>query len=135
MGVNTHEAQTEVAQHVKDRGYRDGWTLEQFILRNVAKLQEELAEVSQTVVAPGPWLLDEAILRAGETARLTFDNKKVWRSDIDVLDVEALRGELADCQVVLLNLASAVEELSERHFDVVLEAVRKSKADVERGVR
>ncbi len=133
--MQTYEAQVETADHVAARGYRNGWTLEQFVCRQIAKLQEELAEAEHLTIVSGGWLLSQAMMRAGETARLTFDNKNAWQGEIVIVDPEALRDELADVQVVLLNLASAVEELTGRHYDVVHEAVRKSKVDVTRGVR
>ena len=39
-------AQKEVAQLVAERGYRDGWTAEQFAARQVARLMEGLEELA-----------------------------------------------------------------------------------------
>lgn len=124
-------AQTIVAANVAARGYRDGWTAEQFVARQLAKLTEELAEGATGALVTNPGCLPSwlAVLSdAGILARKAFDRRDVWR-DIPLVNPDALRSELADMQVVLFAAAAALD------FDVVQAAIDKSSADVARGVR
>jgi NTP pyrophosphatase (non-canonical NTP hydrolase) len=130
--MDSREARDIITRNVARRGYRKGWTLDQFIARNIAKLQEELAEASEHVRGDG--FLGDVIWRAGRAARGTFDLHEAWSGAV-VTDPEKLREELADVMVVILNMAAVVEELTGRDYDVVWEAVRKSQEDVARGVR
>ena len=124
-------AQEIVAANVAARGYRDGWTAEQFVARQLAKLTEELGE-SLDQLAGLPRLADVDWLTAGytvgQTARQPFDHKEIWFS-VYLENPDRLRSELADMQVVLFAAAAALD------FDVVQAAIDKSGADVARGVR
>ena len=121
-----------VAANVAARGYRDGWTQEQFVARQLAKLQEEVSEAAIsicTINSPKKlrrWIMES--VRAGIRARYAFDTPELWRNT-SVVDPDALRSELADMQVVILAAAQALD------FDVVQAAIDKSSADVARGVR
>ena len=121
-------AQTIVAANVAARGYRDGWTAEQFVARQLAKLTEELSEALACMRDPGwhHYWTDDAHV-AGRLAREDFDRKVLW--DTVTVDADALRSELADMQVVLFAAAAALD------FDVVQAAIDKSSQDVARGVR
>lgn len=120
--------QEQVAANVAARGYRDGWTDEQFIGRQVAKLFEEggeLVKLIETGRALEPrWV---AYARAaGRLCRIAFDEND-WRHV--TIDKEKAKAELADIAVVVLTMADALG------FDVCRAAVEKSAADVERGKR
>ena len=118
-------AQTIVAANVAARGYRDGWTAEQFVARQLAKLTEELAEAVSGTRVFGGWT--NCLIYAGSLARQRFDEPFYWRNVKEIS--EDIRSELADMQVVLFAAAAALE------FDVVQAAIDKSGADVARGVR
>lgn len=123
-------AQQVVAANVAARGYRDGWTMEQFVARQIAKATEELNEAANHIVtsrvrAHG-WLTDLSF--AGEYAREAFDDKRRWLN-VSIEHSDALCSELADLAVVLFTVAEALD------FDVIQAAIDKSSADVARGVR
>ena len=136
----TKSLQKQVYEQVARRGYREGWTPEQFAARQVAKLQEELGELALKIVFFGGYEnpLDEdlqwVIQRAAAKARERFDQETPWRT-AGVL--EDLRDELADCQVVLFCLAEAVNEMAggELNFDIAWAAIEKARADRKRGKR
>ena len=124
-------AQTIVAANVAARGYRDGWTAEQFVARQLAKMTEELAECATGALVTNPGYLPSwlAVLSdAGILAHKAFDRLDVWQN-VSLVNPDALRSELADMQVVILAASEALG------FDVLQAAIDKSSADVARGVR
>ena len=137
--------QREVFELVKARGYLDDWTLAQFLCRQVVKLQEELAELTETALPnTGGWR-DElrATLYAGNKARHRFDLPREtslprWRDAAGRVSgagrVGKVREELADLQVVLFCAAQAVSLMC-GPFDVVEAALEKAEGDVGKGVR
>lgn len=128
------DLQAQVADAVALRGYRSGWSAEQFVTRQVAKLQEELAEMAHVAYLPSP--LDDMVTDAGACARSAFDDKGAWSSALaKVDDYEALRDEAADVMVVLLTLAEAIGEATNNPFDILSAALQKAEADTKRGVR
>lgn len=129
--------QEQVYRAVVARGYRNDWTAEEFLARNLAKMQEELAEATQFVNVAN---LNGAIQTVGDYSRWCFDigARSFWQQPIkdwcsDRIDL--LQGELADMQVVLFCLAAALDEISDGGFDVIEAALHKATQDVERGVR
>lgn len=125
-------AQEIVAANVAARGYRDGWTAEQFVARQLAKLTEELGEAARLVTPASyehrnldAWL--EALQDAGIAARFAFDDKSAWTGLIHISRLAP--AELADMLVVLFAAAEALD------FDIVQAAIDKSSTDVARGVR
>ena len=124
-------AQDEVVKAVGARGYREGYTDDQFAARQVAKLCEELYELSVSIRqfgngVPSNWEL--CLEEAGYMAQQDFDDDKAW--DLaEILFPVAAASELADMQVVLFCLADVLDE------DVVELAREKAARDVERGVR
>ena len=118
--------QRQVCDAVKARGY---WNLpnRSFAARQLAKLVEEVAELADALAISSPptWL--RALRVAGKLARQAFDSQTLWM-DADI-DAESAKAEIADVQVVLFCLAETLG------LDVAQEALRKSKADVKRGVR
>ena len=132
--------QRRIYEAVKARGYREGWTAEQFIARNVAKMQEELFEASELVA-----LSDEncytAIALAAALARREFDNGD-WTDTGFTLPFpyqeEAhadFKGELADMYVVLCCMAEALGEMDGEAFSLEDAALAKSERDIDRGIR
>lgn len=131
------EVQADVALAVERRGYRDGWREESFLARQVAKFVEELGELMMLIYPRGRDFLPkwkEDLLISATRARLAFDDVEDWER-AEVGDLEAIKGELADLQVVLFCAAQAVGELCGDGFDVVEAARQKALGDVERGVR
>ena len=125
--------QAEVARYVKERGYWDGLEPDALVCRHVAKLVEELAEVSEelyhTIIAEdikGNWWFTAYL--AGRQARLEFDNLDAWPR-YKILSKERMAAELADLQVVLFSMSEVLG------IDVIEMAREKARADVERGVR
>lgn len=121
--------QLAVAQAVAARGYRTGWSKSEFVIRQVEKLIEEVAEIAGEVpLAPD---LDVEIGVAGERARNIFTRQKPGFSpgEPDEEQVAAVQKELADLQVVIFCLA---DELG---FDVQQAAFDKATKDIQRGVR
>lgn len=130
-------AQQRVVGSVCQRGYLDGWTYAQLAARQICKLQEELAELS-ACVTPSPFLEGEAfafnLQKAGAFARRLFDIRAEWGYE-PTADIDALKKEAADMQVVLFCLAASIEGLTNQPFDIVAAAVEKSTSDEKRGVR
>jgi len=129
-------AQDLVAGAVRERGYYqkpDGtyWTREQLAARQVAKLTEELGELTEHIWAcgqrQGPAYWEEALHIASTRAKRSFDRGN-WEH-AEVTDHEAAVSELADLQVVLFTLADALG------VDVVDLAMQKARGDVARGVQ
>lgn len=141
--MDSRKAQKLIAEATDRRGYRIGWRLDQFVARQIAKLQEELAEMAQHASDNRDYGdegtdLEFRIQQAGQKARQIFDTPLWWATSgfkDDERSLEAIRREATDCMVVLFNIAAAVDEMSEHPFDIVEEAVAKAKADVKRGVR
>jgi hypothetical protein len=129
--MNTDEVQRIVAAAVAARGYRNGWTAEQFAARQVAKFTEELAEYAKcfSFSHGGPISLE--LIELGAKSRKVFDRPSyapTWRL-VKLDNAERARAELADLQVVILAAADALG------FDVLEAARVKAEADVQRGVR
>lgn len=129
--------QNQVAENTRRRGYRKQWTAEQFAARQVCKLAEELGELSSCVVVGTghrrPWW-DLVLQKAGREAREAFDEFDTWEH-AEICATSEAKAELADLQIVIFNLASALTEITGEAFDVAQAAVEKSAADIERGIR
>ena len=119
---NVRTPQDEIADAVARRGYRDGWTDEQFAARQVAKVMEEVAELARGVRVP---YLESLIM--GDMVREVFDNEEVWKDAL--IDRKRLAQEVVDVIVPALVLADVLG------IDGVQAAVDKALADVERGKR
>ena len=126
------KAQDRVARAVEARGYRDGWSDEQYAARQVAKLAEELGELVYFIcqrwgqAQEGPW--EAHCVLAGQRARQEFDDPDAWNGAA-IVDYDAAATELADIVVVAFTLADALG------VDVVQAAITKAERDVNRGVR
>lgn len=122
--------QEMVAEAVEARGYRAGWTAEQYVARQIAKAVEELAELARVTdwwdAPPTPeWYFELDI--AAHTARDWFD--AAGDDLVPALDLDIIRRELPDVLIPLLCLAEAVG------LDLLALARAKAGADVARGVR
>ena len=128
-----------VYEAVRDRGYRNGWTTKEFLARQIAKMQEELGELSYLVVHPNAQLgADIEFVSSG--ARKDFDEgKEFWEkmvADINEDEFPKLFQEIADMQVVLCCMWGVARELASRDSGDLMEwALKKAQADVDRGVR
>lgn len=130
--------QRRIQANTVKRGYRDGWTAEQFLLRQLAILQEESAETFLTA----RWLLGSANIqtlyeRVNDLwfwSKLVFKKQNEWHpAPYEWIDFAQMRAEMADVVVVLCNLAGAIEEITGEPVDLMQEALDKSAQDVERG--
>jgi hypothetical protein len=155
--------QSEVYNSVVDRGYREGYSAEQFIARQVAKLQEELWELAQRIDLPiqvyrtielagktskewfdkGKFSLDDTscatIELAGKTSKEWFDKGKFSLDDTSCA-VWGLQQELADIQVVVFCLAEELSKMQSaqggvKRVDITKLALDKARKDVQRGIR
>jgi hypothetical protein len=121
--------QRGIVAAVADRGYLDGYDLDQRIARQLVKELEELCEALQTVY-PATDALDDFVRQAvtlGKLARAVFDVPSLF--DGVTVDVPTLLEELPDLFVPLAVLADAVGA------DGMALAQEKAWADVKRGVR
>jgi NTP pyrophosphatase (non-canonical NTP hydrolase) len=125
--------QQDVAELVAQRGYREGWTPEQFIARQVCKLAEEVGELAQHVDLPGR--LGPLIASTGTIARWTFDQDQTWQDGVTSCTPHALMAELADVQVVVFCLAEELARLTGEDYDVVERALVNVAGDTMRGKR
>ena len=124
-------AQEIIAANVAARGYRDGWTTAEFVVRQFCKLTEELDEAVGNVGLPRSFSGVEwrvKLKEAGANARDAFDERGSWIG-VYLGNYSAIQAELADMLVVLFAAAQALD------FDVVQAAIDKSAQDVARGVR
>lgn len=127
-----------VASEINRRGYRDGWTERQFIARQIVKLLEEASELLHGFgsINTKDDSLQFAADRVGQAARAMFDDKDSWSYLYNRPDwLEKIRAEAADCAVVLMSLAEAVNRIDPAGYDLLLAALEKAQADVKRGVR
>jgi NTP pyrophosphatase (non-canonical NTP hydrolase) len=125
--------QQDVAELVAQRGDREGWTPEQFIARQVAKLAEEVGELAQYVDLPGG--LGPLIASTGTIARWTFDQDQTWQDGGTSCAPHALMAELAGVQVIVFCLAEELARLTGEDYDVVERALVNVAADTKRGKR
>jgi NTP pyrophosphatase (non-canonical NTP hydrolase) len=123
--------QQNVAELVAQRGYREGWTPEQFIARQVCKLAEEVGELAQHVGLPGR--LGPLIVSTGTIARWTFDQDQTWQDGVTSCAPHALMAVLADVQVVVFCLAEELARLTGEHYDVAECALVNVAAGTMRG--
>lgn len=118
--------QIRVARAVKARGYRTNWTDSQFAARQAVKLIEESAELLDHVTGlPGYFRM--AVKESALMARRIFDDK-IFSKELTIGAAGAVK-ELADCQVIIFNLADALG------VDSGAEALAKAESDISRGVR
>lgn len=120
--------QQEVYNFIDQRGYRRGWTAQQFVVRQVLKLIEEVAEAALLVSFDDEIMPRATIDAAGSLARAAFDQMPPT-AYAAVRDYDELAQELADIQVVVFAMAQALD------FDVIQAARDKARLDVRRGVR
>lgn len=129
--------QSEVYNSVVDRGYREGYSAEQFIARQVAKLQEELWGLAQRIDLPIQ--VYRTIELAGKTSKEWFDKGKFSLDDTSCA-VWGLQQELADIQVVVFCLAEELSKMQSaqggvKRVDITKLALDKARKDVQRGIR
>jgi len=130
--------QARIARATAKRGYREGWTATQFLARQLAKIVEELGEAGAHLVGLVPPVFMYRLQDAADLGKYIFDARLPadwgsWPMAPEAMD--RLAGELADVQVVLCNMAAALEELRGEPVDLMSMAAEKAEADVKRGVR
>jgi len=121
--------QDAVVDCVDKRGYRKGWTDEEFLARQLVKLLEELGELAECMILPQQ--VRNLLVPASREAKVLFDNKEIWsgarwRGEKDKINAVQ---EIADMQVVLFCAADAMK------VDSSAQAASKAQKDVERGTR
>lgn len=137
MSKKTLNPQQAVYKNIEKRGYYNSFLPDQLLARHIAKLQEEASEAAVTLMDNDlhawPFDIQHRILK--DVARLNFDKGDWALYELPgSFDIETLKNELADVQVVLFSIA---ELINQHHtpFDVVAAAEAKSAADISRGVR
>jgi NTP pyrophosphatase (non-canonical NTP hydrolase) len=125
--------QQDLAELVGQQGYREGWTPEQFIARQVCKLAEEVGELAQHVDLPGR--LGPLIASTGTIARWTFDQDRTWQDGGASCAPHALMAELAGVQVVVFCLAEELARLTSEDYDIVERALVRVATGTMRGKR
>jgi len=121
--------QDAVVDCVDKRGYRKGWTDEEFLARQLVKLLEELGELAECMILPQN--ARNLLVSAGKEAKALFDNEEIWAGSKwrdEKSQLNAVK-EVADMQVVLFCAADAMQ------VDSSAQAASKAKKDVERGTR
>jgi hypothetical protein len=127
--------QRRIEKAVQERGYREGWSAKQFLGRQVAKLLEELSEFCTPLLGIVPEYLYGEIVVAGDMGKFQFDHGDWKDGYLSVEMTKKLREELYDMQVVLVNMAAAVEAILNEECDLMKGAAEKAEGDIERGVR
>lgn len=133
------ELQAQVAQAVAERGYREGWTPEQYAARQICKAVEELDELAKAIqwkrhptygssLVP---LWAQSLSDAAFEAEGDFDNDSAARpwDDVDDLRLADAIKELPDIIIPLLVLADTLG------IDLEQAIREKALGDVARGVR
>lgn len=122
--------QRGIVAFVADRGYLDGYTLDQRIARQLVKQLEETCEALQSVSADDVdlHLFIQHAHSLGKWARAIFDVPTLF--DDVIIDVPTLIAELPDMVVPLAVLADALGVP-----DIMAAGLDKAAADVARGVR
>lgn len=127
---------SDIYDNVAARGYRDGWTLEQFIARQICKAAgEEMKELAEAVTGGrGPWRPTWVwkIVDAGFWCRQAFDDPGAWAWT--AVDLEKVMAEIVDVYIPLKCIEVALNEMGVE-FDLDEAALEKSAGDVKRGVR
>lgn len=130
-------ARQRIFQAVVARGFLEGWTMEQFAARQVAKFQEELGELSVCFIGDShpQWTLNQHIRAAALRAKTVFASRYGWHKTRTTPDsINEAKIELADLYVVLCSLEAAINEI-DGPYDVEQAALDKATADVARGTR
>jgi NTP pyrophosphatase (non-canonical NTP hydrolase) len=128
------DLQTVVAGAVAARGYRAGWTDEQFAARQVCKAVEELGELAEAIewTADGRPAWARSLKDSAHLARVSFDGRFGYiraGDTVAAVDRELVASELADVAIPLFALADALG------IDLAQAVRDKVAADVARGVR
>lgn len=129
--------QKVVSDNVKARGYYDNQLPDSLVARHVAKLIEEIGEVTECIYyrlnsIDEIYKFNEHLADTARAARNAFDYGD-W-STSQIFTVDDIKSELADVAVVLLSMSEIINA-TYGDFDVLQQAVKKSKKDIDRGVR
>lgn len=127
-GASMKELQSLVAKAVAERGYREGWTDEQYAARQMAKAVDELSELVRAIRWSSTHRSWSSLAKdAGEWARDAFD-EETWQ-DVKSVSPEKVALELPDVIIPLLVLADTLG------IDLEQAIREKVLGDIERGVR
>ena len=129
-GAGMTSQQRQIMAAVERRGYRDGWTDDQMLVRQLFLAAAELGEAAEHVRLAHP--LAEAVRKClvavGEAADATFKDKGQW-DGVKIADTAELAGEVVDVAVVC-NVFCDVAGV-----DMQSAAIAKAEADINRGTR
>lgn len=123
-----HTLQRDVLGAVTARGYREGWTDQPFMARQVAKAVEELGELAALFdFGTSHWSFLSELAEASQDARNAFDTESwAW---VEATAMGDLATEVADVMIPLLCIAEVAG------FDALEAVRRKALGDVSRGKR
>jgi len=123
-------AQRKVYEAVESS--RKQLTAQQFATRQAVKLVEELSELSAGMGTSLPYEMRRKLMLIGLPAREEFDHLgySLHASAWGQYEIQKIKDELADIQVVVFCLAQALEELDGTPFDIIQEAMDKSTSDI-----
>lgn len=107
-----------------------GQPAQQFATRQAVKLVAELAELSAGMGTSLPYDIRKKMMQIGLPAKEEYERRgySPHASAWGQYEIQKIKDELTDIQVVVFCIAQALEEL-EAPFDVVQEAVEKSTLD------
>lgn len=127
--------QWRVFDAVERRGYLGGWSMGQFLGRQIAKLAEEFGEMTAEYGFTLPVALQTRIQDAADEGKMEFDGG-IWIDPyLEAERLDRMWNELVDMQVVMFCTASAINCLLGDERDLMEDAMRKAEKDVRRGVR
>jgi hypothetical protein len=104
----TLDIQKQVSDLVAQRGYQEGWTIEQFMARQVAKAAEELGEIALLITMPEQ--LQAMIAATGRIAGVQLDQTEAWLRDVRCDAPDRLAVEMADLQKAARDVARGVRQ-------------------------
>lgn len=119
----------EIAANTARRGYREGWSQDQFLGRQVVKLLEEACEALEASGLPDTPASQALLASVGGVkalAKQVFKEQEPWSQAEGYVSHEVTE-EMADCLVVIANYAAVSGE------NLLLRAYQKSESDIIRG--
>jgi NTP pyrophosphatase (non-canonical NTP hydrolase) len=139
MNINTLETQKRIADDVAARGYRTENEVAGLV-KGLLKLLEETCEAAMAVdVVPGDifWLVSDVAneVRPRFDAIASGDGRLYSGQEVGEEELDALKTELADVIITVLDLAEIIARYTGEQFDVIGHAILKSSTDINRGIR
>lgn len=132
-------AQILIKNNIDSRGYNMHKVPFANVVHNIIKLLEETIELYLEIEDSLPFDFRLDLARSMQLrCRTVFDemtrNKDGFYLTNAVFRLQRIYSELADCQVVLLNISGVIDQGIES-FDIIDEALSKSTNDIEKSIR